>query len=57
VRADIPGGIFPDYELTDHTKTQRPLSELQGIDPMIPYRLAHRRGRSSKASTTIQEMP
>src|SRR5215472_1979076 len=30
-----PGGTFPDYELTDHTKTRRKLSELQGIDPMI----------------------
>jgi peroxiredoxin len=36
VRADIaPGGIFPDHEFTDHTKTRRKLSELQGIDPMI----------------------
>jgi len=36
VRADIvPGGTFPDYELTDHTRTRRRLSELQGIDPMI----------------------
>ena len=36
MRADIaPGGDFPDYELTDHTKTRRTLSELQGIDPMI----------------------
>jgi peroxiredoxin len=36
MRADIvPGGIFPDYELTDHTRTRRKLSELQGIDPMI----------------------
>ena len=36
MRADIiPGGIFPDYELTDHTKTRRRLSELQGINPMI----------------------
>jgi peroxiredoxin len=36
VRADIaPGATFPDYELTDHTKTRRRLSELQGIDPMI----------------------
>jgi peroxiredoxin len=36
VRADIvPGGTFPDYELTDHTKTRRKLSDLQGIDPMI----------------------
>ena len=36
MRADIvPGGIFPDYELTDHTKVRRRLSELQGNDPMI----------------------
>jgi peroxiredoxin len=36
MRADIvPGGTFPDYELTDHAKTRRKLSELQGIDPMI----------------------
>jgi len=36
MRADIaPGGIFPDYELTDHTKARRRLSELQGSDPMI----------------------
>jgi len=36
MRTDIaPGGTFPDYELTDHTKTRRKLSELQGIDPMI----------------------
>jgi peroxiredoxin len=36
MRADIaPDGIFPDYELTDHTRTRRRLSELQGTDPMI----------------------
>jgi peroxiredoxin len=36
MRTDIaPGGTFPDYELTDHAKTRRRLSELQGIDPMI----------------------
>ena len=36
MRDDIaPGGTFPDYELTDHTKTRRKLSELQGSDPMI----------------------
>jgi peroxiredoxin len=36
MRADIvPGAIFPDYELTDHTKARRKLSELQGTDPMI----------------------
>ena len=36
MRTDIaPGGIFPDHELTDHTKTRRKLSKLQGIDPMI----------------------
>jgi peroxiredoxin len=36
MRADImPGAIFPDYELSDHTTKRRKLSELQGPDPMI----------------------
>ncbi|HEY1972821.1 MAG TPA: redoxin domain-containing protein [Pseudonocardia sp.] len=36
MRPDIaPGGVFPDYQLTDHTKTRRRLSELQGVDPLI----------------------
>jgi peroxiredoxin len=36
MRADIvPGGVFPDYALPDHTNTVRSLSELQGRDPMI----------------------
>jgi peroxiredoxin len=36
MRADIvPGAIFPDYELSDHTGKRRKLSELQGPDPMI----------------------
>jgi len=36
MRSDIvPGGIFPDYELPDHTGTLRKLSELQGDDPLI----------------------
>jgi peroxiredoxin len=36
MRADIvPGGTFPDYQLTDHTKMRRRLSELQGNDPLI----------------------
>jgi peroxiredoxin len=36
MRADItPGGVFPDYELPDHTKTMQRLSELQGDDPLI----------------------
>lgn len=36
MRADIiPGALFPDYELVDHTKQKRKLSQLQGIDPMI----------------------
>src|SRR3712207_6606534 len=36
MRADIvPGGTFPDYQLTDHAKMRRRLSELQGDDPMI----------------------
>src|SRR5207237_1611982 len=34
--ADIaPGGTFPDYELPDHTKVPRRLSELQGENPLI----------------------
>ena len=36
MRSDIvPGGIFPDYSLPDHTETVRSLSELQGRDPLI----------------------
>ena len=36
MRSDIiPGGIFPDYALPDHTGTVRTLSELQGRDPLI----------------------
>jgi peroxiredoxin len=36
MRADIlPGATFPDYELTDHTKARRRLSDLQGRDPMV----------------------
>ncbi len=36
MRSDItPGGVFPDYELPDHTGTVRTLGELQGRDPLI----------------------
>ena len=36
MRPDIvPGAVFPDYSLPDHTSTVRSLSELQGDDPMI----------------------
>jgi hypothetical protein len=36
MRPDItPGGTFPDYELPDHTRVPRRLSELQGDDPLI----------------------
>jgi peroxiredoxin len=31
----IPGAIFPDYELADHTAKRHKLSELQGQDPMV----------------------
>ena len=41
MRADIvPGAVFPDYELPDHTSTPRKLSELQGEDPLIPGRVS-----------------
>ena len=36
MRSDIvPGATFPDYQLPDHTRTLRRLSELQGDDPLI----------------------
>jgi peroxiredoxin len=36
MRSDIvPGAVFPDYQLPDHTSKRRKLSELQGQDPMI----------------------
>ncbi|HEV8462424.1 MAG TPA: redoxin domain-containing protein [Gaiellaceae bacterium] len=36
MRPDIvPGATFPDYELPDHTKTMRKLSEIQSDDPLI----------------------
>jgi peroxiredoxin len=36
MREDIvPGAVFPDYELTDHSGKRRKLSELQGDDPMV----------------------
>src|SRR5450432_71732 len=36
MRSDmVPGAVFPDYELTDHTAKHRKLSELQGEHPMV----------------------
>ena len=36
MRSDIvPGAVFPDYELFDHTAKRRKLSDLQGQHPMI----------------------
>ena len=36
MRSDIvPGSTFPDYELPDHEKASRRLSEIQGEEPMI----------------------
>jgi peroxiredoxin len=36
MRSDIvPGTVFPDYELSDHTAKHRKLSDLQGHDPMV----------------------
>jgi peroxiredoxin len=31
----IPGGVFPDFALPDHTGSVRTLSELQGGDPLV----------------------
>jgi len=36
MRSDIiPGALFPDYELSDHTAKRRKLSGLQGPHPMV----------------------
>jgi peroxiredoxin len=36
MRSDIvPGGTFPDYELSDHTGKRRKLSALQGSNPLV----------------------
>ena len=36
MRPDIvPGAVFPDYELSDHTAKRRKLSELQAQHPMV----------------------
>jgi peroxiredoxin len=36
MRADIiPGALFPDYDLSDHTGKHRKLSELQALDPVV----------------------
>jgi peroxiredoxin len=36
MRPDIvPGAVFPDYALPDHTGVVRRLSELQGDDPLV----------------------
>src|SRR6266851_5695128 len=36
MRSDIvPGAVFADYELPDHTTKRRKLSELQGEHPMV----------------------
>jgi hypothetical protein len=32
---NVPGGVFPDYELPDHTGTRQSLSELQRDDQLI----------------------
>jgi hypothetical protein len=31
----VPGNVFPDYQLPDHTGTPRRLSQIQGDDPLI----------------------
>lgn len=52
MRPDIvPGAVFPDYELTDHTGKRRKLSELQGQDPMTlvlgPWRVLPERPQTA----------
>ena len=46
MRPDIvPGKTFPDYQLPDHTRTLRKLSEIQGDDPLIKIRHRTQRKR------------
>jgi hypothetical protein len=41
MRPDIvPGAVFPDYELFDHTAKRRKLSELQGHHPIFSFSAA-----------------
>ena len=36
MRSDIvPGNVFPDYALPDHSNNVRKLNELQGRDPLV----------------------
>jgi hypothetical protein len=38
MRSDIvPGVVFPDYELSDHTAKRRKLSQLQGINRNLSF--------------------
>jgi peroxiredoxin len=32
---NVPGVLFPDYQLPDQTGAMRKLSELQGFDPIV----------------------
>ncbi|HEY9404941.1 MAG TPA: hypothetical protein VIQ24_19975 [Pyrinomonadaceae bacterium] len=32
---NVPEGVFPDYELPDHTTKRRKLPDMQGQHPMV----------------------
>lgn len=52
MRSDIvPGGVFPDYALPDHTGKVRTLSELQGRSSRTPAALSSRTWHDLRAAT------
>lgn len=56
MRADfIPGAVFPDYELPDHTGSLRRLSEIQGGDPMIIVLAREAYSAKDQPSTKVYE--
>ena len=59
MRSDIaPGGVFPDYQLPDHTGKLCKLSELQGDDPLAPSSArGHYRRKAPAAFGTRRLLP
>jgi hypothetical protein len=58
MRADIvPGGTFPDYELTDHTKTRRENWEAGDHSMHHPYQAEPGHSPSAADSPSAAAVP
>lgn len=60
MRSDItPGGLFPDYELPDHTNVRRRLSELQGatLSSLLSHPVTTARTSTSSISSSPRSFP